>query len=88
MYHSLHISIHAAHEGPRRRKTPHDHLAEERISIHAAHEGPRLKENMMRSKLLYFNPRGPRGTATSICFLDADKTVISIHAAHEGPRQS
>ena len=58
------ISIHAPHEGERRgcAVAPIDH---DPISIHAPHEGERRRQLPLALPSSNFNPRSPRGGATS-----------------------
>ena len=56
------------------------------ISIHAPHEGERRKQGRTAAHDIYFNPRSPRGGATSAESTLKRVCVISIHAPHEGER--
>ena len=38
-------------------------------------------------QVIYFNPRSPRGGATTADASDIEWTTISIHAPHEGERR-
>ena len=57
------------------------------ISIHAPHEGVRLLSTLMFCLRSYFNPRTPRGGATSMEKRLRSAAGISIHAPHEGVRR-
>ena len=78
------ISIHAPHEGVRRINLSSP--SRNGISIHAPHEGVRRIRALHQTLRLYFNPRTPRGGATSTLFLCYSQPFISIHAPHEGVR--
>ena len=58
------------------------------ISIHAPHEGERPPHRALTgSGILDFNPRSPRGGATSTSRGQTPCRRISIHAPHEGERR-
>ena len=54
------------------------------ISIHAPARGATLVHTPTRTNLSDFNPRPPRGGATSFSFRDTSAISISIHAPREG----
>ena len=56
------------------------------ISIHAPHEGERPSISQYGITYRYFNPRSPRGGATSCRYRRPYRGIISIHAPHEGER--
>ena len=64
------------------------HLLHQRffISIHAPHEGERHASINYRNVGSDFNPRSPRGGATTAAATSIPTTNISIHAPHEGER--
>ena len=56
------------------------------ISIHAPHEGERRLPSAAAPQARDFNPRSPRGGATSASAVVASFPQISILAPHEGER--
>ena len=80
------ISIHAPHEGERR-ISHGGYVLFFKISIHAPHEGERRQPLSARGRQKgHFNPRSPRGGATSTSLITTLLLLISIHAPHEGER--
>ena len=61
---------------------------QQNISIHAPHEGERRRLCLYSQLSGYFNPRSPRGGATSPQRIRRTDGEISIHAPHEGERHS
>ena len=57
-----------------------------KVSIHAPHEGERPSHSYMTVAELSFNPRSPRGGATSDMEWWLMQEGVSIHAPHEGER--
>ena len=58
----------------------------DKISIHAPHEGERPQGSPFVWSEYDFNPRSPRGGATSTLVNPGMEIDISIHAPHEGER--
>ena len=59
------------------------------VSIHAPHEGERRgSRGNSLDAAAGFNPRSPRGGATSIYYVTSRDKKVSIHAPHEGERQA
>ena len=81
------ISIHAPHEGERLQRGGQPQHGRH-ISIHAPHEGERQSLLVLYViRLCDFNPRSPRGGATSnSTSCSRTNFAISIHAPHEGER--
>ena len=57
-----------------------------KVSIHAPREGERQHIKLYFSAINSFNPRSPRGGATSSATYYAITHVVSIHAPREGER--
>ena len=79
------VSIHAPHEGERRRLQQRIQRCN-MVSIHAPHEGERPKQLYRSSVTAGFNPRSPRGGATRAEVVAALPVLVSIHAPHGGER--
>ena len=83
----LRISIHAPHEGERP-----SNRALLKAEIEFQSTLPTRGSDSGRAPLSiaahYFNPRSPRGGATSLSIAFLHKKYISIHAPHEGERLS
>ena len=80
------ISIHAPHEGERR-ISHGGYVLFFKISIHAPHEGERRQPLSARGRQKgHFNPRSPRGGATSTSVITTLQLQISSHAPPEGER--
>ena len=81
------ISIHAPHEGER----PHfrgDSGGDDIFQSTLPTRGSDTPCSMPRPKIVYFNPRSPRGGATVIVVAYLSTILISIHAPHEGERRA
>ena len=81
------VSIHAPHEGERpiSNKPPHSIV---HVSIHAPHEGERrCVDTGGQYARARFNPRSPRGGATTRPPRRGVGENVSIHAPHEGERR-
>ena len=82
------ISIHAAHEGQRHKKVCFVYLSAGFQSTLPTRGSDYSQTILLLVPFLYFNPRCPRGAATSIFSLRSGRLrQISIHAAHEGQRR-
>ena len=79
------VSIHAPHEGERRRCFSRRYRSR-RFQSTLPTRGSDIFKLLSSSKSSGFNPRSPRGGATLSLFLYPQQLLVSIHAPHEGER--
>ena len=85
--HAQHISIHAPHEGERLRNVRPQNAEAVFQSTLPTRGSDVLGGRRSPLPPIDFNPRSPRGGATSPRIIYAGEAGISIHAPHEGERQ-
>ena len=81
------ISIHAPHEGERH-SAPASRVKPPVFQSTLPTRGSDLRPSMHIAASTYFNPRSPRGGATTKGDTEIAAAAISIHAPHEGERHS
>ena len=84
--HGRHVSIHAPHEGERRIHAGW-WLAVSQFQSTLPTRGSDIRAIPYRKGGMRFNPRSPRGGATSAHHSQKHDKSVSIHAPHEGERR-